>query len=141
VRVDASHGGVVEPVLLIEVEVDVDEAVAQRRGHGVDHAAVALAVAGSDDVPVLRERVVADAEVEDELVRRSADGRRRGVHLIKEEDAGRIAVRGQEVGWEPLHAPTLRVGHREAADVDLAELRETNVADLELLLCAELMDD
>ncbi len=132
------HGPLV-PVVDVDVVVQVHEAVGQRRGHGMDHRAVTDAVASSHDEPALRQLVLADLAVEDELVGGGLDRLRRAVDLVQEQHT--LALGGQEVGGEPLHVLLDSVDHGEALEVDRVEQGQAHVAQLELHVFGDLGHD
>ena len=60
----------VAPVPGVDPDIEVDEARGKRGRHAVHHAAVGLAVAAGDERRALRQLVLADLAVEDQLVER-----------------------------------------------------------------------
>ena len=138
--VDVVLVGPGDPVVQVGVDVEVREAVGQRRRHGVGHAAVALAVAGGEDRPAFRHLVFAEAAVEDQLIGRGRYARRRRGDLVEKQDAV-IAVAfgvGQDRGRCPLDE--FAVAKRDAAQVARFHLRQAYVDDRRGMALAGLTD-
>ena len=106
------------PFLVIDLQVDFDHAIAQRRGDAASAGSVGIAIARRDLDPGGREDVVADTVVLQELKQDILDTDGSLRQLIDAEDA-ELAVLldiGQEAGIGELH---LAVAHfRQAAQVD-----------------------
>ena len=126
------------PIVEVDAEVEMHEPVGERRGHAVDDAAVALAVAGRDDGPAVGQLVFAELAVEDQLIARGLGQLRRRHQLVQEQDA--LALAGQELGHRPMGA-AVAVDVRQAAQVDGIEQDGADVAQLEVALVRDLLDD
>ena len=133
--------GPVVPVVHIDLEVDVYQAVSKSARHVVNHSAVASTISRSDHGPTHGEFIFANLSVEDELVGSSLHGARCAVHFVQEQDA--LAFGGQEVRRDEGHL-LLGAGafdHRETLEVDGVQEIKADVAQLEAEVLGDFSDD
>ena len=130
-----------QPVLDVRPELEVDEAVGERRRHAVDDAAVVLAVAAGDDRGALGERVLAALALQGELVERGLDHGHAGGQLLQVEEPARRAVGGrQERGRRPPRAAVL-VAPGDAPEIDGIEEERPDVDVAVAVLVGHLLRD
>ena len=120
-----------DPSLGIHLDLDVREAVGQRRRHPVGHTPVGLAVTCGNHPHVGLQHVLTHAPVVDELVGNSRHAGRRRVDLVEEQHdhaivrEGMVADEGQGARCVPDGEAVLRYG--DAAQVHAVVLRQANV--------------
>ena len=100
---DVVLAGPFQPVAVRDLELDVDHAVDQRRGHRFDNGAVLGAVARADDDRAFRQDELADAPVLDERIERLLHLVGAGVELVQEQ-AVRVRAGDQAGRAEPADA-------------------------------------
>ena len=106
---DAVGGGPGAPVLGVDLDLDVDEARRERRGHAVGDAAVRVAVAAGHDRGAFGELVLAAPAVADELEHGRLDHGDAGGELFQVDQVEVGAGRGrQEFGMGPAGDVWLR---------------------------------
>lgn len=123
---DAPADGPGVPVLGIDLEIEMDEAVGERARKPERHGLVFTAVAGGDDAPAFGKLVFADSPVENELVERCLHEGRRRIDLIKEENAGLVRLLRQEGRRAPDGGAVLN--HGNAAKIRRIEPREARMS-------------
>ena len=127
--VDAVGIGPGHPVVEVGIDLKVGEAIGQGGWHGVSDAAVALAIAGGENGPVVRHLVLTESAVEDQLIGRRRHRWRCRCDLIQEQDALGAVPDGirQQGGNGPLDPVVGAKGN--SAQVAGFHLRQTDVDD------------
>jgi hypothetical protein len=111
---EASFHRPLRPVLEVRLEVEADEAIAQRPWHGEVHATLGGRIAGCDHHPIVREVVFTELAVEHQLTAARLGHLRRGSPLVEKEDApagGRQKFRGQPFRLICGYAAATRADH------------------------------
>ena len=119
------------------------EAVRQRAGQVDVYAVVVLAVAQGDHEGTLRQGVLPDAPVQDQLVGRHLHALGAGGDLVQQQD-GVFAVAllvGQDVRRQPHGARAALVGIDQAADLHLAHLGQADIDDFIAVFVPDMADD
>ena len=135
---DSIGQGIGFPAIQVALDREVKETVGKGGGHLRDGSTVLGTVTRTHDVPVVRDNIVTNSPVEDELHSHVLDRRGGQVDLIQEQDA--LTAAGEEGGGgESGYIPLVHV--RKAANVGGGELAEAKVNDLHFVLGGRLVDD
>ena len=125
------------PVIEVGFEFQMDKSVAQRSRHREVYAPLGSRIAGGDDHPAVRQHILSQLAVENQLVAAGLRHLRSRCQLIEKENA--LALGRQELGWNPFG---LVCGDtRQSPKIDRIELDGTNVKKLKVKIGSDLRHD
>ena len=109
----------------------VNETVSQRSWHAVSHTLVTFAVTCSHHDHVVRQHILANATVQDQLVCGTLHTWSGRVQLVQEQDHNRVLLGSFFVGqfdwWSPVHLANVFVVKRNTTDVSGFHLAQAQV--------------
>ena len=79
------HHSPLLPRCKVHLHLLVNKAVCQRRGHAIGHAFVAFTIACGNHNHIVRQFILANSAVQDQLISRRLDASRSRVHFVQEQ--------------------------------------------------------
>ena len=133
-RGDAVAGGPGAPVVVVNADFEVDEAVCERGRHAVHDGAVLFAVAAGDDRGAFGELVFAELAFQAKLVQRGLDHGDAGREFFQVEEEAACVVGGREEDGGRPAGPAFGIAPGDAAQVDGIEEQGSDV-DIDAVQC------
>ena len=131
VLVDSVGNSPVLPGLVIYTHFQVNETVSQRSRHTISNTFVAFTVTSGNHNHVLRQNILTDTTVQDQLIRTCLNAWCGTVHFVQEQnDNGMLACKffvGQIDRRSPIHLFVVLVEERNTTQVSGFHLRQTQV--------------
>ena len=145
VLVDALVDSPCLPRSEVGTHFQVKETISKGHRHAICHALVAVTIACCDDHNIVRQTILADATIQNQLIACSLHRGRGRVHFIKEENndgilRGEFLV-GQIDRGSPIHLAVVFVEERDAANVSRLHLRHTQINDCAAKFVADFCDN
>ena len=126
------------PVVEVGVELEVHKTIRKRVWHSKDDRTIFFAIACRNDDPTVRQLILTDAPIKNELIETRLHDRWRRIEFVEEQNS-RWCTCARKKRWrEPFRAITDNCGN--AAKISWIEQRRANINEWHAAIARELRD-